>query len=461
MIQLKYMKIVADLHLHSKYSRAVSQKMEPKTMTQWARKKGIDLLGTADWTHPLWLKELEASLEEEAQGIFKLKEENNNQKNKESSQPVRFVLSTEIASIYSQGGKSRRIHNVVLSPSFAVASKINAELKKRGCNLLADGRPIIGLSSMQLGELVWSIDSKVMIIPAHIWTPWFAMFGSKSGFDTIEECWGKYHKNIFAVETGLSSDPAMNWRLKDLEDKSIVSFSDAHSPAKLGRELTVLQSRKEVKEFTYKDLLNALQRHKDSDWQIAYTVEFHPEEGKYHYTGHRSCQVRHSPEQTVNQGTICPVCGKPLTLGVMHRVEELASKKEIKPIKKANPAGVVGFYNPEDQTRPPYIMLVPLAEILSESLNTGISSIKVENEYNKLLEKLGSELKILTQSKLEEIEALSGTKTALGVEKVRTGKIVIEPGFDGVFGIVKIWQDEKQESSLSQTLDEKKQMTIF
>jgi uncharacterized protein (TIGR00375 family) len=445
------MKIVADLHVHSKYSRAVSQQMEPKTMADWADKKGIDLLAAADWTHPIWFKELQANLTEEEQGIFKLK--NSNSK-------VRFMLSTEISSIYSQDGRTRRIHNLVLSPCFKTAEKISKKLKDKGCNLLSDGRPIIGLSSIELGELVWSIDKKVIIIPAHIFTPWFAMFGSKSGFDSIKECWGKFAKNIYAVETGLSSDPAMNWRIKDLDTKSIVSFSDAHSPAKLGRELTVFQS-KNKKNFSYNDLASALKKDKDSDWQISYTVEFYPEEGKYHYSGHRKCEVRQSPQKTKTKGTICPVCGKPLTLGVMHRVEQLAQRDKIKPLKKQLKQGLAGYYNPNDKTRPPYIMLVPLMEILSEALNVGVTSKTIIDEYNKLIKNLGSELDILTQSKLEEIEKVSGTKTALGVEKVRKGRIVIEPGFDGVFGIVKIWKDKDKDNSLKETLEQKEQMSMF
>lgn len=443
------MKVIADLHLHSKYSRAVSQQMVPEVMAEWALKKGVNLLATGDWTHPLWLKELEASLKESEEGVFELK---NN-----LASGVRFILSTEISSIYSQAGKSRRIHNLILAPSFKTVYKINDELKRRGCNLFSDGRPIIGLSSIQLAELVWAIDESCLIIPAHIWTPWFSMFGSKSGFDSIEECWGKYKDRIYAIETGLSSDPLMNWRIKELDTRSIVSFGDSHSPAKIGREMTVFKKKEQkgesrekkqkAKSFNFKDLTGALKQEKDCDWEISYTVEFYPEEGKYHYSGHRNCQIKQAPEETLKKGTICPVCGRPLTLGVMHRVEELAAREAIKPIKKESGSKTTGYYNPLDKKRPPFVMLVPLMEIIAESLNIGISSIKVKNEYDKLIKSLGSELDILTQIKTEKIVDLSGPKIAEGIEKTRSGRITIEPGFDGVFGTVKIWKSGQEESA--------------
>jgi len=885
-VRICLMKVVADLHLHSKYSRAVSQQMEPRTMAKWAVKKGINLLGTTDWTHPLWLKELEANLEEAGEGIYCLKNEllrstdlraevetnfcsvselapaklgtrtstyahKNCPSPRFSSKTPRnphFILSTEISSIYSQEGKGHRIHNVVLAPSFTVVHKINEELKRRGCNLLSDGRPIIGLSSINLCELLWSIDENIMVIPAHVWTPWFSLYGSKSGFDSIDECFGEFAKNIYAVETGLScydektevltrngwknfnkvldsdeictlgvvnnkieyqrprkifsyqykgkmyklatkrinllvtpnhkllvsgcdfrkppqfflkkaellinkskrfkkdgfwygkdikyftlpdvkmkhgsrfysgfrnkkkkklpikswleffgfwiaegwitegkngdynvclannnskllsemkkilesfgykaykrenivrvrdyqlfcylkqfgkagdkyipkdikslskdllqilldyyikgdghiygrngkglsattisirlrddlqevalklgmsayyklgqkrgtpfpnssqkklyrqnkdswiiyfirknihtvlpstikkygyteswvdydglvycvsvpnkvvyvrrdgipvwcgnSDPAMNWRIKELETRSIVSFSDAHSPAKMGRELTVF----ELEELDYQNIREALcsatndllrspdknslslQSHaskvnqqlsssrdalnpKTKEFLLAprelnrilYTIEFHPEEGKYHYTGHRNCGIKQTPEETNKKGTTCPVCGRPLTVGVMHRVEELAKGKTIKTVEKTNEAGLVGYYNGSDLRRPPYVMLVPLMEILAESLNTSTASQKVINEYNNLTENLGSEIDILTRTKLEEIEKISGARVAEGINKVRKSDIVVDPGFDGVFGVVKIWAEKKEEQKI-------------
>lgn len=461
------MKIIADLHLHSRYSRAVSQQMEPQTIAQWAAKKGIDLVATGDWTHPLWLKELESQLEEVEKGIYKLKSQfpiSNFQKE------PKFILSTEISSIYSQGGKLRRIHNLVLAPSFTTVYKINKELKRRGCNLMSDGRPIIGLSSKQLAELVWSCDEDVLIIPAHIWTPWFSMFGSKSGFDSIEECYGEFAKKIYAIETGLSSDPVMNWRIKELDNRSIVSFSDAHSPPKIGREATVFQKKNlelrtknlgnRGESFSFQDLAGAIKQDKDSDWEIAYTIEFYPQEGKYHYSGHRNCGVRYSPEETKRKGTTCPVCGRPLTLGVMHRVEELASYPALEPIKKENEVGLVGYYHPVNKIRPPYVMLVPLMEILAESFGIGVTSQKVKIEYDNLTKNLAPEFKILTQTKLEEIEHFGGEKIAEAIKKVRKGDIIVEPGFDGVFGKVKIWREGK-EPLVAEVKENREQMSLF
>lgn len=435
------MKIVADLHLHSKYSRAVSPQMEPEMMARWAKLKGIDLLGTGDWTHPLWLKELESKLEEIGEGIYKLK---GSQKSTQSSAGIAyqnpcepsFFLSTEISSIYSQGGKGRRIHNLVLAPSFETVHKINYELKRRGCNLLSDGRPIVGLSSIELCELVWSIDESCLIIPCHVWTPWFSLYGSKSGFDSIEECFGKFAEKIYAVETGLSSDPEMNWRIKELDHRAIVSFGDSHSPAKLGREATVFG----LEELSYKNISEALRSaaNQKSNNSILYTIEFYPEEGKYHYSGHRNCKIKQTPGETREKGTICPVCGRPLTLGVMHRVEELAGRQVVVE-KKMSKHGLMGYYDKENAKRPPYVKLVPLMEILAESLKSTVASIKVKAEYEKLTQSLAPEFEILTQTSLEKIAKFGGDRVAEGIDKVRKGEIVVDPGFDGVFGIVKIW----------------------
>jgi len=438
------MKIIADLHLHSKYSRAVSKQMELPTMAQWAKKKGINLLTTADWTHPLWLKEIESQLEEAEEGIFQLKDDRD----------IKFLLSTEISSIYSQGGQVRRIHNLLMVPSFDTVHKINTELIKRGCNLMSDGRPIVGLSSMALAELAWSVDKRVLIIPAHIWTPWFSLYGSKSGFDSIEECFGNFSDRILAVETGLSSDPAMNWRIKDLQDRSIVSFSDAHSPAKMGRELTVL----DLEKFNFASLAQALDKKQKSNNKILYTIEFYPEEGKYHYSGHRNCGITYGEEEVEKKGMTCPVCGRPLTLGVMYRVDQLAKENKVELTKKNNSKGVLGIYNQNDRSRPPYIMLVPLLEIIAEALSSTVASQRVQNEYERLIKSFNSELEILTQINTEEIALVSNPKIAEGIDKVRQGNIVIKPGFDGVFGIVKIWQTETEQQALA---EKKEQMMLF
>jgi len=443
------MQITADLHVHSKYSRAVSPSMELRTMGEWGEKKGIDLMATSDWTHPLWFKEIETFLEEDGKGIFKLKK---------SKCKTRFILSTEIANIYTFGGRGRRMHTVFMAPSLETARKINTELKRKGGNLSSDGRPILGLSVQDMCEVVWGIDEKVVIMPAHIWTPWFSLFGSKSGFDSVEECFGKYADRIKAIETGLSSDPIMNWKIKDLDKRAIVSCSDAHSPKKLGRELTVFKLDKKEK-FTFKDIAEGLDRESGGKCKIAYTIEFHPEEGKYHYTGHRNCQVVQSPEETRKKGTSCHVCGKQLTVGVMHRVEELAGeRRDILVVKKENKNKVMGYFNGKDNKRPPYVMLVPLQEIISEVVGVGVNSKKVEEMYEQLVKSLGNELKVLLKADLKEIIGVGGERMGQAIEKVRKGKIAINPGYDGVFGEVKIWSSEEKEDK---TVDASDQQTLF
>lgn len=414
------MELIADLHFHSKYARAVSQQMVIPEIAKWAKRKGIGLVTTADFTHPLWLRELKENLDEVGDGIYRYKDE---------PKDVLFLLTTEISSIYSQKGRGHRIHNLVFAPNFGIVEKINEQLRAYGIKLLSDGRPTTGLSSIELCELVFSVSRDCLIIPAHIWTPWYSLYGSNSGFDSIEECFGKFSDQIYAIETGLSSDPAMNWRIEELDSRSIVSFSDAHSPQKLGREATVFEI---PKQFNYQDIKNAIQEQK-----IAYTIEFYPEEGKYHYTGHRNCEVKQSPEETKKLGSICPVCGKQLTVGVMHRVEELAKR----------PAD----YQPKN--RPPYRMLVPLMEILSEALGSGVSSQIVETGYNRLTERFTSEFNVLLKTDPLEIAKIAGEKVAQGIKKVREREIVVDPGYDGVFGTVRIWGEKEEE--------EKKQMSLF
>jgi uncharacterized protein (TIGR00375 family) len=417
------MEVIADLHLHSKYSRAVSPKMVIPEISRWAAQKGIDLVGAPDWTHPLWFKELKENLVEVKPGIYQAK----------SGAKVKFLLSCEIESTYSQAGKSHRIHNLVLVPNLETADKINQLLRGRGVNLFSDGRPKTGLSSLSLCELVFSASADCLVIPAHVWTPWYSLYGSRSGFDSLEECFGDYSGQIYAVETGLSSDPAMNWRIAELDSRSIVSFSDAHSPAKLGREATIFQLNSQ--DFNYQGIKEAIIKQK-----IASTIEFYPEEGKYHYTGHRACGVVQSPQQTKKLGKTCPVCGRQLTVGVMHRVEQLATRPE--------------NYRPGN--RPPYQMLVPLLEILAESLNSATSSQCVLNEYNNLTNNFGNELTVLLKTKPEEIERISGERVADGIKKVRAGEIVVEPGYDGVFGTVKIWPQ-----SVDVSLERETQMSLF
>lgn len=425
------MHVIADLQLHSRFSRAVSKEMTIPNIAAWATRKGIGLVATGDWTHPMWFREIEQYLEEDGSGLLKLKSQDG---------PL-FLLATEVSCIYSQGGKTRRIHSLIWVPSLSSASAINKELTRRGCNLLSDGRPIIGLTSIQVCDVVFGIEPRAIVIPAHVWTPWFAVFGSMSGFDSIEEAFGPYADRIYAIETGLSSNPSMNWRIKDLDNRSIVSFSDAHSGPKLGREATVF----DVPALSYENIYQAIK-----EQHIAYTIEFYPEEGKYHYTGHRVCKVRQTPEETREKGTTCPVCGKSLTVGVMHRVEQLSGRSEEElsisniqyPISNNTNIRMTKCVVFPD--RPPFVMMVPLLEIIAEALGTSTASVKVQAMYFRLTDEVGTEFSILLEKDMESIAHIGGEKIAQAILRVREGKLHIDPGFDGVFGVVKIWGDEEQ-----------------
>lgn len=469
--------IIADLQLHSRFARAVSSEMIISKMAVWAQKKGIHLLATGDWTHPLWFKELQASLKEDGSGILTLIQDPENTH-------VKFLLCGEVSCIYNQGGKLRRIHILIFAPDLETVAKINAELTRRGCHLMSDGRPIIGLTSIQLCEVVFSINSTCLIIPAHAWTPWFALFGSMSGFDSIAEAFGPYTDQIFAIETGLSSDPAMNWRITELDHRSIVSFSDAHSGPKLGREATVFNlqelSFNAIREAIMQPMLdkrvssskylvsskeeNMIENIPDTRYSmqntIAYTIEFYPEEGKYHFNGHRNCNIRLSPEETKKRGVMCPVCGKPLTVGVMHRVEQLAGRsvEDLKLRKKIiDGTQMLGTYSETFPSRIPYIMTVPLQEVLAEALKAQPNTEKVQSEFTKLTGALGGEFEVLNKCDLREITSLAGEKVAEGIDRVRKGEIKIDPGYDGVFGVVKIW-NEKEEKLVDES---KEQLSLF
>lgn len=420
------MRVISDLQLHSRFSRAVSSQMTIPVIAEWSKKKGIDLVATGDWTHPIWFREIEANLSEEAEGLYKVKD-------KEDS-PY-FLLSTEVSSIYSQAGKVRRVHTLIFAPNLETVRMINSELTKRGANLVSDGRPIMGLSPREITELVLTINEKCLIIPAHAWTPHFSVFGSMSGFDSLKDCFGEYDSRIYAIETGLSSDPAMNWRVSELEKRSILSFSDAHSPAKLGREATVF----ELSNLNYETVRQAIIG--SGKEKIAFTIEFYPEEGKYHYTGHRNCSVVYSPNESRKKGIVCPVCGRNLTVGVMSRVEELSSY-DIETESEIDDFGT-RFIKDKKGLRPPYIMLVPLMEILAEVFGVGVGSKKVLELYEILTTRLDNEFKVLFETSIENIKEVGGERVAQAIQKVRLGNIFIEPGFDGVFGKVKIWKDEE------------------
>ena len=455
------MKVIADLQIHSKYARAVSQQMVIPQIWEWAKIKGIGLVATGDWTHPLWLREIKNDLEETGSGLLRIKNHESRIMNQEDW-PL-FLLETEVSCIYSQGGKLRRIHTLIWSPSIATCSKINKKLTSMGANLMSDGRPIMGLTSKQIADTVLSIDPKCLIIPAHIWTPWFSLYGSESGFDSIEECFGDFARYIFGVETGLSSNPAMNWRIKELDTRSIISFSDAHSGPKLGREATVF----DLTELSFENIRQAIMAPVsakatagETKNKILYTLEFYPEEGKYHYTGHRNCNIKQTPEETRKNGTICPVCGRKLTVGVMHRVDQLANRRDddlklaVKNIDK-NLANV--HYSQSYPERPPFMMLVPLQEILAEAIGGLPTSKNVQNEYKKLIGYFDSEFKILLSVDKSDLAKISGVRVADAIDRVRRGKIYVDPGYDGVFGKVKIWHEEKDEDNNR----DKEQMTMF
>ena len=464
------MQFVADLHLHSKYSRAVSPRMTLPVMADYARKKGLDILTASDFTHPLWFKEISSQLEESAEGLYKIKDQisppkadqpwaENDQKN------IKFLLSTEISSIYKQGDKLRRIHNLVFAPNLSVVEKINEALINKGCNLSADGRPIIGLSSKSLLELILGIDEDCFLIPCHVWTPHFGIYGSASGFDSLSDAFGDYSKYIYGVETGLSSDPDMNWSLNELRHRSILSFSDAHSPEKMGREATVFEleslTYKNIKEAIMKpsqlsefssqqsvkndtSLKNIQNRPLKTENRILYTIEFYPEEGKYHFSGHRNCKVSYDPSEIEMKGTICPVCHKRLTEGVFLRVLQLAGSSLNNRVQiKHNKVGLK-WYTDMHKLQPPYVKLVPLLEIVAESMHATVASQKVKDMFFKLCDVFGSELDVLLKVSMKEIERIGGERIAEGVLRVREGNIVIIPGFDGEYGMVSIWKNGEE-----------------
>ena len=429
------MRLVADLQIHSKYSRAVSPQMVLENLDKWAKIKGINVLGTGDLTHPLWLKEIKQKLEPAEPGLFKLKKEykvDSLGKLNDSSEP-RFMLTGEISCIYSKGGKVRRVHHLYLVPDIPTAEKINAKLSFIG-NLKSDGRPILGLDSKKFLEICLESSPEVMVIPAHAWTPWFSIFGSKSGFDTIEECFDDLSKYIYAIETGLSSDPAMNWRLSMLDKVSIVSNSDSHSLTRIGREANVFDT-----ELDYYKIIEAI-KSKDPK-KFLYTIEFFPEEGKYHYDGHRDCKVCFKPEQSKKTNFICPKCKRPLTIGVLARVDELADRPE--GFKTA------GFI--------PYKNIIPLDQIIADSIglgNTGNTGWpkKVVIEYEKLINYFGNEFNVLLESGKEDLKKATLSEIAEGVIKVREQKVHIEPGYDGEYGKIKIFTANERESASNQAV---------
>jgi len=433
------MKFVADLHIHSKYSRATSKDMTLEELDRWADDKGIQVMATGDFTHPAWFDEIKEKLEPAEQGLFKLKPQYKRKTIKGTLSETRFFLSTEISSIYSRpitsgGTKCYRIHNLIFAPDIETVEKINVQLGWIG-NLKSDGRPILGLDARELAKIVFNTNAKAAIVPAHAWTPWFSIFGSMSGFDSIEECFGEYAKNIFAIETGLSSDPLMNWRLSKLDNIALISNSDSHSFQRIGRESNIFDT-----EVSYSGIIEAIKSGApkfNGVRKFVATIEFFPEEGKYHFDGHRLCGIVFSPEESKKHKDICPKCGKKLTIGVMNRVEKLADRKIISSETK-------GFYQSYDN-RVPFYNLIPLDEIIAEVYGLGVASKKVKEEYINLIKNFGSELKILLEIKDEELKGLADEKIRQGIKAVREKRLKIRPGYDGEYGKVEIFSEEEKE----------------
>lgn len=403
------MRIIADLHIHSKYSRATSRDMEVESLARWAKWKGVNLLGTGDFTHPTYFAELRAKLTPQGDGLYGLKK---------GDSDVSFMLTVEVSNVYSQGGRQRRIHTLIFAPSFEAAARINAALGRLG-KLSSDGRPMFGCSARDLARVVLDVSPDCALVPAHAWTPWYSVFGANSGFDSIEECYGEAAGAVFAIETGLSSDPAMNWRCSALDRIALISNSDAHSPSRIAREANVLET-----EPSYKAVLDAI-RAKDPS-RFLFTLEFFPEEGKYHYDGHRGCGTLWAPAETRAHGGRCAVCGKPVTVGVMHRVEALADR----------PAG----YSPPRAI--PARHLVPLAEIIGEALGIGAESAGVEAEWRKLVAAGGSELAVLMDLPEAELARFTPPKILEGIRRMRAGQLSITPGYDGVYGKVSLFGEQ-------------------
>jgi uncharacterized protein (TIGR00375 family) len=417
------MQFIADLHIHSHFSRATSHDMLIPRIAEIARLKGIKLLGTGDFTHPKWLEMLKKDLKPTGTGFFIYKD-------------IYFVLTTEVNNIYTKNAKLRRIHNIIFSPDFKDVDKINQFLAKYG-SLASDGRPTLSLDSYKMLAEIKELSPKSFLVPSHIWTPWFSLYGSNSGFDSIKDCFGDLTKEIVALETGLSSDPAMNWRLSELDSFSLISNSDAHSPSRLGREANVFDC-----ELSYDEIYNVLKT-KDNK-KFLYTIEFFPEEGKYHYDGHRNCQVRLSPKQSLLNNDLCPVCGRRLTIGVLHRVESLADREE-------------GFVPPNAI---PYKNLVPLEEIIAAALGVGRDTVAVQTKYESLVKNLGGEFNVLLAATIDDIKQFSDERIAIGVDKMRRRDISVLPGYDGVFGTIKIYSDEAKEDTIHQKADGE-QMSLF
>ncbi len=417
--------LISDLHIHSRFSRATSKEGDPEHLELWARKKGIHILGTGDFTHPAWREELKEKLEPAEDGLYRLKKEYRIQDGTtpDDMEP-RFVVTGEISSIYKKGEKTRKVHSLLILPGLEEADLLSAKLETIG-NIHSDGRPILGLDCRDLLEIMLESVSGGIYVPAHIWTPHFAMFGAFSGFDSVEECFGDLSSHIHAVETGLSSDPPMNWRVSNLDGYQLISNSDAHSPGKLGREANLMEV-----ELSYQGLQKAIQTGEG----LHGTVEFFPEEGKYHYDGHRKCHLCLTPAQTKEYGGKCPICGRKITIGVEHRVETLADR----------PQGYI-----REQAKA-FESLMPLPEVIAEATGYSSASVKVQKQYESMLSKLGSEFEILREVPVEDIRKESGYMIAEGIHRLRNGEVQRHPGFDGEYGTIKLFHVSELEDTQGQ-----------
>ncbi|MBI3997360.1 MAG: DNA helicase UvrD [Candidatus Omnitrophica bacterium] len=411
-------KFIADFHIHSRYSRACSKSLTIQELAKWAKIKGIGVLGTGDFTHPLWLQDIKDAARDTGHGLFEC-------------QGTQFILTAEVNTLFYKHGKAHQIHHVLLAPSLEAVERINRELEAFG-DLSLDGRPMLRMEAWRLVEIVLGVEPRCLVVPAHVWTPWFALFGSTSGFDAIEECFEQQTGNIFALETGLSSDPAMNWRLSALDRYTLLSNSDSHSARRIGREANLFECEQD-----YETIVGAIKT-KDRA-KLRGTLEFFPEEGKYHYDGHRACGVRWSPEDTKRHGLRCTGCGKKVTVGVMHRVDALADRAE-------------GFAPPNAI---PFTRVVPLDEIIAEALSVGVGTQAVERDYQQLIYKCGTELDVLLTVPEETLRKAATERVVEGILRMRQGRLVVEPGYDGVYGTVRLFDEEQPAQP------EEQQLTLF
>lgn len=418
------MRFIADFHVHSHYSRATSKDMDVIGLARGSQLKGTQVIGTGDFTHPRWFAEMREKLEPAEAGLFRLKQKFEKEVAREVPEtcrnPQRYLLTVEVSSIYKRAGRVRKVHSLIFAPSFEAASKINEQLSRIG-NISADGRPILGLDAEELLKIVLAADARCMLVPAHAWTPHFAVFGSESGFDSLEEAFGENARHIYAIETGLSSDPAMNWQLSMLDRLAFISNSDAHSSGKLGREANIFNT-----DLSYDGIMNALKKNDSTAFES--TIEFFPEEGKYHLDGHRLCKIRLTPEETRSLGGKCPVCGGQITVGVLSRVDSLADHKTGRKPTRARP----------------FKSIVPLPEIIADVEQVGSQSKRVQAIYHKLLSALGNEFHILLDAPIEAIAECSSVLLGEAVGRVREGKLHISPGYDGEYGTINIFGENER-----------------